>query len=67
MINIMGKNYITDKEAAQLYGYSRSWFILQRHKKKGPKFVKLNDRGKILYPVHDTDEYFKKIIAQEIF
>ena len=67
MINILGKNYITDKEAAQRYGYSRSWFIFQRNKKQGPKFVKLNKKGKILYPVDETDNWFRKILEQNTY
>jgi predicted DNA-binding transcriptional regulator AlpA len=60
MINIMGKVYINDKEAAQRYGYSQAWFQNCRHKKIGPPFVKLQGKGKVYYPMDEADEWFKK-------
>lgn len=59
MVNIMGKVYISDKEAAQRYGYSQGWFQKKRYKKSGPPCVKLEGRGKVFYPMEETDRWFK--------
>lgn len=65
MKEIMGVTYLSDKEAACRYGYSQSWFRFCRSKKKGPKFVRLQGRGKALYPITETDEWFKRNILEE--
>ena len=62
MINILGTEYITDKEAAQRYGYSQSWFQQRRCKHLAPKFVKLQGKGKVFYPVTETDQWFRENI-----
>lgn len=59
MIEVMGIKYITDKEAAVRYGYSKSWFTNNRWKKSGPKFVKMIGGAKIMYPLEETDKWFK--------
>jgi predicted DNA-binding transcriptional regulator AlpA len=59
MITCLGVNYITDKEAAYRYGYSQSWFRKRRREKKYPRFVKFPGKGKIFYPVNETDEWFR--------
>ena len=58
MVTIMGKSYITDKEAAQRYGYSQQWFRLCRHNKVGPPYVKLQGKGKVYYSVEEIDKWF---------
>ncbi len=60
MIDILGVTYITDKEAAQRYGYSTAWFQKQRSQKKQPAFVKLQGKGKVYYPLEETDLWFKE-------
>ena len=60
MIKLLGLEYITDKEASLKYGFSQDWFKKVRVQKRGPKYIKLE--GKVLYPVHDTDEWFRKNI-----
>jgi len=64
MIDLFGTKYITDKEASQRYGYSASWFQLQRHKKLPPHFVKLQGKGKDYYPLDETDKWFKESMKQ---
>gem|GEM_PF-1512672 len=59
MVNIMGKVYISDKEAAVRYGYSQGWFQKMRHEKAGPPFVKLRGKGKVYYAMEETDKWFK--------
>lgn len=56
MINIMGKNYLNDKEASVRYGFSQQWFKLCRNKKQGPPFIKLI--GKVYYILEETDKWF---------
>lgn len=60
MISIMGINYLTDKEASMRYGYSIAWFRKMRGLKLGPNYIKLMTKGKVLYPLDATDEWFKQ-------
>lgn len=62
MIKILGTEYITDKEAAQRYGYSQSWFQQRRCKNLPPMFVKLQGKGKVFYPLDATDQWFRQNI-----
>ena len=52
--------YITEKEAAYRYGYSVQWFQRSRWQggDYGPKYLKI--RGKVLYPLKETDKWFAK-------
>lgn len=50
--------YLTVREAALKLRYSKSSLDYLRHKKKGPPYHKTG--GKILYEVHELDEYVKK-------
>ena len=59
MVSILGKEFITDKEAADRYGYSQSWFIRSRSENNGPKYIQIKDNGRVLYPVIETDEWFR--------
>ena len=59
MIRILGIDYMTDKEASDRYGYSKSWFQHRRCEHSGPKYIKMDGRGKVLYPIKDTDQWFK--------
>ena len=59
MIDIMGRKFITDKEAAERYNYSQTWFQHARLNKTGPKYIQIKDKGRVLYPLIETDEWFK--------
>lgn len=65
MIEIMGNKFLTDKEASERYGYSQSWFIRERTKGSGPKFIQLKDKGRVLYPVEQTDNWFKEKMKEK--
>lgn len=58
MIELLGKTYINEKEAALRYGYSRDWFRKSRCQGDGPPFVKVHE-GKILYSIDETDQWFR--------
>ena len=62
MIVIMGKTYLTTKEASKRYGFSAEWFHKQRTHKKLPPYVKFQERGRILYPIDECDKWFKEAI-----
>ena len=59
MIEMMGDQYLTEKEAAKRYGYSSSWFNRARVQGYGPRYIQLRNHGRILYPLEDTDKWFK--------
>jgi hypothetical protein len=59
MISVMGINYLTDKEASMRYGYSIAWFRKMRSLKLGPHYIQMMFKGKVLYPLDATDEWFK--------
>ena len=60
MIVIMNKEYLTLKDASKRYGHSASWFIRERENGEGPPFMQLKEHGRVLYPLIETDEWFKK-------
>ena len=60
MIVILGKKFMTDKEAADRYGYSQAWFLKARYEKRPPKYIQVQEGGRVLYPLEETDEWFKK-------
>lgn len=68
MIDILGKKYITEKEATTFYPYSEAWFRKKRlDKKKGlncPPFIQMHKKGKIYYPVVALENWFRKKIAE---
>lgn len=53
--------YLSEKDCAVRYGFSRNWFSRARWMKKGPNYIKPNG-GKILYPLKETDEYFESFL-----
>lgn len=59
MVEIMGKKYICDKEASKRYGYSRSWFRSARSTGNSPTYIKLKGKGRVLYPLAETDQWFE--------
>lgn len=60
MKEILGITYMSSKEAASRYGYSDSWFKKRRMEGSSPKFIKFQNKGKILYPLDETDKWFKE-------
>ena len=64
MRKIMGKMYLTDKEASERYGYSQSWFRRARISNTGPKFIQLMPLGRVLYALEETDEWFKQKLRE---
>ncbi len=69
MIDILGKKYMTEKEASSVYPYSAKWFQKKRKdsrsgKTDGPPFIQLSYRGKSYYPVIALENWFKKRIAE---
>lgn len=62
MREIIGKMYLTEKEAARRYGYSTSWFQSRRNKHLPPTFMKISNQGKVYYPLKETDDWFQKNI-----
>lgn len=50
---------MNEKEASERYGYSLAWFQKKRWKKEKPIFYKSGK--KVMYPVKETDEFFKNI------
>jgi hypothetical protein len=55
---LTNKPFITEKEAAQRYCYSASWFRKRRSLKEPPPYIKVN--GKILYDVDVVDAWFRE-------
>lgn len=56
--NTTEKLYLNEAEVSHRYGYSRQWFQRERWKGTGPKYIKVNKVGKILYPIESTDAWF---------
>lgn len=66
MIVIMGKEYLTLKDASKRYGHSPSWFIRERENGDGPPFTQIKASGRVLYPLEETDDWFnKRLLDQE--
>ncbi len=65
MIDILGVQYITEKEASYRYGYSQSWFQKFRYDGNGPTYVRLHEKGKVLYPVNELDEWFRTNLVRD--
>ena len=55
-MNGLEKKYIDEKQAVYRYSYSHAWFQRARWAGDGPKFIKI--RGKVLYPLQETDDWF---------
>jgi len=65
MIKLMNELVMTDKEAAERYGYSQSWFRIMRNKKKGPPYLQMKGKGKVYYYVEKTDAWFKENMVEK--
>lgn len=59
MKKFFGKEYVSEKEASQRYGYSKSWFEKARFNKVSPPFMRFKQNGKVWYPTTETDTWFK--------
>jgi hypothetical protein len=64
MVIINGKNYISEKEASNLYNYSISWFQQRRYKKLPPHFIRLEGRGKVYYSTDELDLWFRQNLIE---
>lgn len=58
MVEILGKKYLTTKQASGRYGMSEEWFMKRRQMKRAPKYTKI-DGGKVFYPQVETDQWFE--------
>lgn len=58
MLKILGMVYINTKEASRRYGFSVSWFERKRSKKELPRYVKLEGKSTVYYPLDETDQWF---------
>lgn len=58
------KLYQSEKEAAVRYSLSSDWFKRMRWSGNGPPYIKINGNGKLLYPIAETDEWFKSFELQ---
>lgn len=65
MIEVAKIKYITQKEAVSRYGYSATWFRTQRKLKLPPVFLQAKKRGKIYYPLDETDEWFASLRSKK--
>lgn len=65
MIEIMGKEYLTLKDASKRYGYSPSWFTRERENGKGPPYVQLRENSRVLYPLEETDAWFMNKLQEK--
>ena len=50
------RRYLSEKEAAARYPYSRFWFQRKRWEGGGPPYIKVANR--VMYPVPETDNWF---------
>jgi len=58
MLKILGKVYISTKEAANRYGFSKNWFERKRTKKEQPRYVRIEGKSRVYYPLEETDNWF---------
>lgn len=59
MQEIAGIKYLTEKDASRRYGFSQRWFQEHRYQGNGPVCLQVCKKGKILYPLEQTDEWFR--------
>lgn len=50
------KRAVSEKEAAAIYPYSRSWFQRARWAGNSPPYIKV--RGRVMYPLNELDKWF---------
>lgn len=65
MIEIDNIKYLTMKQVSKRYGFSVSWFKERRKYKLLPFCTKFNNKGKVLYPLDETDRWFKENIIKQ--
>jgi len=56
---MLEKKYLNEKEVAFTYSVTRSWLQRERWKGTGPKYIKVNGTGKVLYPSSVTETWFE--------
>ena len=59
MVEILGKKFLTAKEASRRYGMSEAWFQKRRQNRQSPKFIKFENGKNIYYPIIETDQWFE--------
>lgn len=58
-MEILGKKFLTQKEASRRYGMSESWFQKRRQNKMRPNYIKFEDGKNVYYPLIETDQWFE--------
>lgn len=59
MPEILGKKYLTQKEASRRYGMSEAWFQKRRQRSLRPEYIKFENGKNIYYPQIETDQWFE--------
>lgn len=59
MYKILGVKYLTPIEVSKRYGFTVNWLKQRRHLGKNPMYVKHKECARILYPLIETDNWFK--------
>ena len=62
MLKIVDKVYLSTKEASRRYGFSVKWFEMKRWKRLEPKAVKVAGKGRVYYPLEETDNWFRQAL-----
>lgn len=65
MIKIFERDFMTTKEASKRYGFSVGWLMDRRLTGLDPDFCQNVERGRVLYDVEKTDEWFKRFMKME--
>jgi hypothetical protein len=65
MIKILNKDFITTKEASKRYGFSAHWFEDRRRMSLEPDYIQGVEKGRVLYDVEKTDEWFRRFMKME--
>jgi predicted DNA-binding transcriptional regulator AlpA len=65
MKEIMGKKYLTEKEVADRYGYSKATIIKMRSDGNGPKYTQMRPHGRVLYSLENTDGWFNEMMKDK--
>jgi hypothetical protein len=65
MIEILGKKFLTTKEASKRYGMSEAWFQKRRERKLRPSYTKIENSDRVWYPLVETDQWFEHQIRMK--
>ncbi len=64
MITLLGKEYLTEKEAATMFGHSIGWLRMLRYRKKCSPYIRLSEEGKIYYQKTALEDWIRKKILE---